>query len=288
MLGLMHRHHKAVLFYDPYGRAGKGTLESILRNLVPASFVTAVSPFTWEKEYFVVALAGARLNVVGELPESVPIPGAIFKSVIGGDLVMGRHPTHRPITFKNGAAHVFMSNHMINSGDQSEAFFARWIIAEFPNSRLRSGEPLDPDLAKRIVDEEIEGIAQWALDGAARLLANGKFSPSPAHDRLMQKWRRGNSSLHEFIGEVGELSSKYSVNRSSLYQTYRAWCGENGRKPFAKSKVKELLEHNVELGITHAVLNGEEIFRGVRLRQSSVDYSSALEQITGRAHGVSM
>ena len=96
VLGFMHRYQKAVVLYDPYGRAGKGTFESILRHLVPASFVTAVSPFTWEQEYFAVALAGARLNVVGELPDDRAIPAAIFKSVIGGDLITGRHPTHRP------------------------------------------------------------------------------------------------------------------------------------------------------------------------------------------------
>lgn len=110
MLGNMYKYQKAVVFYDPYGRAGKGTLERILRALVPPSFVTAVSPFVWDKEYYVASLAGARLNVVGELPDDQSIPAAVFKTVTGGDLITGRHPTHRPITFKNEAAHLFMSN----------------------------------------------------------------------------------------------------------------------------------------------------------------------------------
>ena len=58
------------------------TLERILRGLVPSSFITAVSPFGWNKEYFVASLAGARLNVVGELSDEQPIPAAIFKTVI--------------------------------------------------------------------------------------------------------------------------------------------------------------------------------------------------------------
>ena len=147
MLGLMPRFQKAVKYYDQYGRAGKGTLERCQRGLVPAEFVTAVSPFSWGKDYFVAALAGSRLNVVGELPDNESIPAAMFKTVLGGDLITGRHPTHRPITFKNEAAHVFMSNHLINTRDHTEAFFARWILVEFPNSRLLSGETLDPMLA---------------------------------------------------------------------------------------------------------------------------------------------
>ncbi len=279
MLGLMHRYQKAVLLHEPIGRAGKGTLVSVLSNLVPPAFVTAISPFKWDQDYHVVTLAGARLNVVGELPESKSIPAAAFKTVIGGDLISGRHPTHRPISFKNEAAHLFMSNHMITSNDHGEAFFTRWITVYFPNSLLVSGRQPDPKLATRIIENELPGIADWALQGATRLLQNGAFSPSAVHDRLMAKWRAGNSSLHEFIEESCDLGGDYSVRRSDLYKQYVAWCGDNGRKPFAKGRVKELLEHNIGLGISLAVLDGNEIFRGVKVKPDDED---ALERAIAR------
>lgn len=268
MVGLMPRHQKAILCYNPFGRSGKGTFERILRGLVPANFVTAVSPFCWHREYFAVSLLGSRLNVVGELPDNEPIPAAMFKSVLGGDLITGRNPTHRPVSFTNEAAHLFMSNHLINSRDQSEAFFSRWLLVEFPNSRLRLGLPLDPGLAERIVAAEMPGIAYWALQGAIRLLRNGAFSKSSVHDRLMAKWRRANSSLEEFIHEWcvrgPAADSQFKVRRAQLYQAYTRWCSDNGRKPFAKSRVKELLEHNIGMGITWSTLDGYEIFLGVR------------------------
>ena len=265
MTGCMHLFHKAVLFYDPFGRAGKGTLERILRNLVPDSFVTAVSPFNWDKEYYLASLVGARLNVVGELPDGKPIPAAAFKTVTGGDLLSGRHPNYRPVSFKNEAAHVFMSNHFITTSDHSEAFFARWLLVEFPNSRIRLGLPQDPGLADRIIGQELPGIAHWALIGAQRLLAQGKFSPSIVHDQLMGQWRRTTNSLEEFIAECCECHSNHTMRRSALYQFYKSWCLENGRKPFSKGKVKELLEHNIGLGISLASLDGYEIFRGIQL-----------------------
>ena len=153
MFGLMAKHQKAVLFYEPFGRAGKGTLETILRQLVPTDFVTAVSPFRWDSEYYLASLIGARLNVVGELQGGKPIPASAFKTVTGRDLLTGRHPTGRPIPFRNEATHVFMSNHLINTVEHSEAFFARWLLVSFPNSRLKSGKPIDPDLADRIISE---------------------------------------------------------------------------------------------------------------------------------------
>jgi putative DNA primase/helicase len=263
MTGCMHKFHKAGLFYDPFGRAGKGTLERILRELVPPSFVTAVSPFNWDKEYYLASLVSTRLNVVGELPEGKSIPAAAYKTVIGGDLLTGRHPNNRPISFKNEAGHLFMSNHFITTNDHSEAFFARWLLIRFPNSRLRLGLPLDPGLSDRIIQQELPGIAYWALTGAKRLLSQDRFSSSIMHNRLMEQWRRTTNSLEEYIHECCIRKGYYHVRRAELYQAYKQWCGENGRRPFSKGKVKELLEHNIALNISLTVLDGYEIFRGV-------------------------
>lgn len=266
--GIAHKYQKAALLFDPFGRAGKGTYERIQRELVPAPYISAVSPFFWDREYFLASLVGMRLNVVGELADDKPIPAAAFKTVTGGDMLTGRHPTHRPVQFKNEAAHFFMSNHLINTTDHSEAFFSRWIIIEFPNSRLASGLPIDPDLAERIIKAEMPGIAYWALMGAARLVHNGAYSKSSAHERLMAKWRRRTNSLEEFLFDACELDPEYLIRRSSLYKAYTSWCSDSGRKPFAKAKVKDLLAHNIGRGITHTNLDGNEIFRGVQLNKA--------------------
>lgn len=266
LLGLMPQLHKVVLFYDPYGRAGKGTLETILRQLVPAAYVTAVSPFRWDQEYFLMALAGSRLNVVGELPDNEAIPAAHFKSVTGRDVLTGRNPGQKPISFRNEAAHLFMSNHLIHTREHSEAFFARWIIVEFPNSLLVSGGAINPYLAERIGEQELPGIAWWALQGGIRLLERGRFPVSSAHDRLMQKWRRSNSSLDEFIFDECELDSAHIIKRAEFYKAYRQWCFESGRLAFAKGKVKDLLAANIVHDIKWAKLDGYEVFRGVQLK----------------------
>lgn len=201
------------------------------------------------------------------------------------DLITGRHPTHRPITFTNEAAHLFMSNHLINTRDHSEAFFARWLVIEFPNSRLRTGLPIDPMLAKRISDSEMPGIAYWALEGAARLMKNGAFSKSSAHDRLMNQWRRSANSLEEFIGEECTLSQDSQYRRSDFYRDYTSWCSDNGRKPFAKGRVKDLLEHNIGMGIRLVELNGHETFKGVMKKSAHVEYVSPQINMSSNVSG---
>lgn len=267
LLGILYKYQFAVLFYDPYGRAGKGTLERILRRLVPKEFTSAVSPMFWDKEYFVASLAGKRLNVVGELPENECIPAAAFKTVTGGDLLTGRHPTHRPIFFQNEAAHLFMANNYIQTRDHSEAFYSRWRIVEFPNSRLASGLSLDPELADRIIKNEMPQIAAWALEGAQRLIKRGKFLTTSAHDRLMNRWRNDSNSVLAFIHECCDIGDhSYSVTRAKFYIDYVDWCVKAGQRSFSKKNVLDLVQKNLTLGVRLALLDGYEVFRGVRIK----------------------
>lgn len=278
MLGLMPQYQKAVLFYDPYGRAGKGTMERILRRLVPEHFISAVSPFKWNKEYFLAGLVGKRLNVVGELPEGEPISASDFKSVIGGDVLAGRHPHGRVVAFQNEAAHLFTSNYLITSRDQSEAFFSRWLLVEFPNSLLKLGLTPDPDLSNRIIAQEMPGIAHWALNGAVRLLQQRRFSTSMAHDRLMAKWRQSSNSVDEFIHDACTfVDDKRYERRSALYGAYRLWCRDNGRKPHSRQHMRELMDHRVGLPIRFTTLDGNEIVRGITV---SEEFRSRLDSFT--------
>lgn len=280
VLGLMARYEKAVLAKGE-GRSGKGTLLKVLEALVPPESRTASSPFRWSGEYYLAGLAGMRLNVVGELPEDTPIPAADFKTVIGRDSLTGRHPTHRPFTFRNSAAHIFNSNHFVGTKDRSEAFFTRWIILDFPNSRIgMPGTAIDVDLASRIIDREIGAIAHWALVGAQRLMNRGRFEMTAAHDRLMGKWRRRSDSLMEFLHDDEVVSLDYglvdfAVPRTAFYEAYAAWCIDSGRRAMTKQRVFESLDEPAAaaLGVRPALapVTRARIVEGVKFCKSLDD-----------------
>lgn len=273
MLGIGYRFQKAFVWMDRYGRAGKGAMQEILGRLVHPNLTSAISPLNWGRgsEYYIASLAAMRMNVVGELPENAAIPAAEFKSVLGGDLLTGRMPGQPPFAFRNRAMHLLMTNHAIKANEHSEAFYARWKLMEFPNSRLKSGKPLDTSLAWRIADAELPGIAYKALKGAERLLSQGGFSESKVHDRLMAEWRVSANSLQEFIQEICELGGeKFAVRRSAFYRTYVQWCKDNGRSASANGRVKDMLTHNLKLGIRASVLDGHEVYRGVRFKPETV------------------
>lgn len=224
---------KAALILGPEG-SGKSTIARLITALLPDDLVTATPPHQWGHEYYLASLAGSQLNVVGEVSHNTPIPGAAFKSVLGGDRLQGRHPNHRPIEFRNSAAHVFLGNSFPPTDDRSAAFFRRWEILEFGERITR--EHMIPDLAEKIIDQELGALLQFALDGALRLVKQGAFTPSVTHDRLLLRWRMSASSVLEFLHdhEWCQLGSDEQCNQAELFEHFTKWLHHVGRRPLGR------------------------------------------------------
>lgn len=267
MLGLMAKHEKVVLLKGP-GRSGKGTIMKIIEQLVPEDARSAVSPFNWDSEYYLANLAGKRLNVVGELPDDEPIPASYFKSVTGRDTMTGRHPSMRPFTFRNTAAHIFNTNHFVYTKDHSEAFYSRWILMEFRNSRIGREKEQIVTLARDIIETELPAIMAWALRGAKRLEDRGYFPTTKVHQKLMSQWRHRTSTLLEFLLDrdachLGDPAKVY-CRRTEFYRHYTDWCKESNRRPMGKVKVYDELEAlGAQVNVSMGVYEGYDIVRGV-------------------------
>ncbi len=264
---LIARKQVAVLLFGP-AATGKSTTLNVISKLIPADFQCATSPFRWDKEYYVAALAGKYLNLVGELSDDEYIPSAPFKTVTGGDMLQGRHPTHRPFEFRNEAAHIFNSNHLIATRDRSEAFFRRWRIVEFANP-LSKGERVD-GFDELLTEKEMPQIFGWAIQGAQRLVRNGAFTETEAHNRLMERWRRETDPAMEFLldDERVELDGISRVRKSDFYSAYTNWSREVSKKPLGRYKFYSAMGEQavVAMGVSEAKLNNTHYFTGLRLR----------------------
>lgn len=245
VLRTMYKFQKSVMFYGP-GRAGKGTMLRIIAQMFPQDSICAVSPFNFDREYYLANMSGKALNMVGELPDDVPIPAAAFKAVTGGDVITGRHPNHRPFNFVCHAAHIFTSNHLIFTKDHSSAFSARFILIHFANSRIGTKD-IDLELADRIIESEMPAIIAWALQGAIRLHRRGRFVETEAHQKLMGTWMRQTNSMLEFVHDTDavKFEARGEVYRTAFYAEYVKWCKECNRKPIGKHKLYAMMREEL-------------------------------------------
>lgn len=243
LFGLMPRLQLALLLIGRE-RTGKSLLQRLLERIFPPEAVCAVSPSSWGHEYHVAALAGRRLNVVGELADDAPIPAAAFKNVTGQNLVAGRHPTHRPFSFRCLAAHCFASNVLPPTTDRSEAFYRRWRVLWFPNAV--PPERVDPDLFDKIVGAEMPAILALAFLGAQRVAQAGSLRTTGPHMQVMERWRMAANPLQQFLSdeEWVDLDAEARAHTpTDVYEAYRKWASSCGfRNPFGRNHFIELLD----------------------------------------------
>lgn len=267
MFGLLPR-LQVVLLMLGRERSGKSLLQRVLERTFPPEAVCAVSPASWGHEYHVAALAGKRMNVVGELADDAPIPAASFKNVTGQNLVAGRHPTHRPFNFRCLAAHWFASNVLPPTTDRSEAFYRRWRVLRFANTV--PAERVDPGLFDKIVKDEMPAILAAAFMGAERVARAAAIRTTDAHDQVLQRWRLAANPLQQFLTDPDWVQLDPSAaehGKPEVYQAYRRWASAAGfRNPFGRNHFLELLEST---GATRGVLirrvGTRDVVAGLRL-----------------------
>lgn len=247
----MYQHRVAALFLGPT-TTGKSTILQVLRGFFPPDQVAATSPQRWSDEYYLAGLAGKAINLVGELDPDQAIPGGAFKSVVGVDVIEGRHPTHRPFSFVCTAAHFFNANKLPPTVDRSDAFFRRWRVVAF--TRAVADDEIIVDLAQRILDEEAGGVVGWLLDGAADVARCGGFIVTDEHRAAIERWRNANNSAVQFLLDDEWCirdPSDHGVPGSMLYAAYRKWAAAAGVRAFGRTGFYDAIDEGAgRFGIT--------------------------------------
>lgn len=261
--------HQVVVMLLGREKSGKSTLQRLVESALPPAAVSAVSPAVWSREYNVASMAGKRLNVVGELADDAPIPAAAFKNVTGGNLIEGRHPTHRPFYFTCQASHLFASNVLPPTTDRTEAFFRRWRVVRFSN-RV-SDERADPGLLAKILRDEMPAFLAGAFRGVERVCEAGQLRTTPAHAAVIAKWRAAANPVLQFLQDAEWVTldpDAAGVRNRDAYAAYRKWASEVGmRNPFGRNHFLELIDSTgAGLGVgRHRPNGGHEVVAGIWL-----------------------
>ena len=279
--GMLARLQKVALWLGKT-EAGKTTMQNVVKAFFPPSAVSSVPPHRWSHEYHAAALAGKRLNLVGEVDDKQPL-GVSFKDITGGGIIGARHPTHRPFEFVPEASHIFNSNAYPATEDRSPAFWRRWSIVRF--DRTVDATQRDETLGRTVIERELPYVLAWALQGAARLAVNRRLTASPVHDAALAKWQRAADSALSFLFDEAAVRLlrdepqrpspdplSWRVRPRALYKAYRAWCLDNGRRPMSAENFRVARDESAAaLGLDQKRIAGTDWVYGLRLVDSSED-----------------
>lgn len=218
--------HKAFMLIGS-GRNGKSTLLTVLRTLLGSANVTNISLQALSTNRFMPAqLYGKMANIFSDLPKNNVDDASIFKSITGGDRITAERKHGHPFEFVNYAKLVFSANNIPRVGEDSNAFFSRWIIINFPNEF--SGEKADKNLLSRLTTpSELSGILNWSLDGFKRLLERQDFGETKTLEEVRTQYLRLSNPVKSFYEAEIELKPDCWLEKDQIFKRYVQYCRAN-------------------------------------------------------------
>jgi P4 family phage/plasmid primase-like protien len=230
------------------GDNGKSEVLRIFESVFPPSALASLPPQNWGMRFQIRWLIGKLVNVCHEIPEQDIIAGDTFKSVITGNIQSAEIKHGDTFTFRPRAGHVFSSNAMPATRDQSRGFFRRWLVLMLTRN-VRELDTHRVDAAAEVIENERPAIAAWAIEGAARLQRTGKYTVPTSSLRALDDWKLSVNSVILFANESCTQSDPTrtvdftnGTQSTELYKAYRTWCQMYGNSPVTRRNFRARLE----------------------------------------------
>ena len=225
------------------GNNGKTSLIRLLTELVGSDFVYSGRVDELEETRFAIgSLFGKLLFVDDDVRAGAKLPDGALKKISEAKLLTGE-PKHKPaFNFINRAFPIILCNNLPSLADLSHGMMRRLHVVPFDRT-FTEGET-DRDLFDRIIENELSGVLNRALEGWKRLKQRKRFPSSRDMDRARQELLVHANPLKGFIDECCEADPKCKVSLLKFYDAYRSWATESGYTlAQVKSTVKRNLEH---------------------------------------------
>lgn len=246
------------------GANGKGTLANIIQALhhrVAAVQMDALDGFK------LAGMVGAPLIYCDEAPQR-GINEQLIKTLVAGELVQVDRKYRDPVSLRICGKWLVLANHFPTVTDQSAGFWRRWDVIPFDVS-IPAAER-DAQLAARVIGHELSGVLNWAIQGLTRLLARGRFDPTPpaAIMAALQEAKLDTNSVAAWWEETGgELLEEANSPKAKAYGNYAEWARSSGMSPVAAPKFWKRITEVLQDKLVIRKVRGERLCN-ISLRSS--------------------
>jgi P4 family phage/plasmid primase-like protien len=265
------------------GRNGKSVTISIWKAFLGKENTISLSLQEVNESQFIGSeLLHKMCNLAGEIP---PVPLKTtkrFKDITGGDRITVDVKFKPRLSFEPYIKMVFSANEIPISYDDTDAFWNRWSIIEFPfkfvsQKELDSMEDIskvklaDPTIIGKLTsDEELSGLLNKALDGLAMLIRKGDFSGNRTSEDVKDFWIRKSDSLKAFIKDCCKLNYDSYVTKTDFRSVYSEYCNDRKIRVMSDKHIRYVL---AVMGVSEDrelhLINGERkqiyIWKGIEV-----------------------
>lgn len=223
------RQQKLLFLLGPT-RAGKGTIATVLKNLVGSRNVTNPTLSSLAGTYGLWPLVGKSVALISDArisgrTDSAQVVESLLR-ISGEDSVDVERKYLPPITnTKLSTRFIVLSNELPNLADASSALVGRMILLRLTRSFYGSE---DTNLADRLLTE-LPGILLWSIAGVRRLRERGRFTQPRSGAESIGEMKELASPVSAFVRERCNVG-RGSVEVKDLFDAWKKWCEETGRR----------------------------------------------------------
>lgn len=262
---------QCVAFLYGYGSNGKSTLLGLMQQVL-GSFATHTPPETLMIKQQgggipndIAALAGKRMVTTIEVEDGKRLAESLIKSLTGQDLITARFLHKEFFTFRPAFKVWLAANHKPIIRGTDYAIWRRIHLIPFDVQITEAERKADPGFAARL-SSELPGILRWCVEGCAAWLSGG-LQPPEAVQKATREYRDEMDLIGPFIEECCALGSGKEALAGALYQSYVAWCQENGDEPLKQRAFGTKLG---DRGLGHKrSTGGKHAWKGIGLLQTA-------------------
>jgi P4 family phage/plasmid primase-like protien len=193
------------------GNNGKSRYLDLLRNLIGDQNVVEKGLQDLDGRFGTHELHG-KIGCIDDDLSSTKISeeaAGTMKKLTGGSRIGAEVKYGGHYNFYNYAKLVFSANELPRTSDDTDGFYRRWILVEFPYKFMETPDASDPmqkqgKPKKQLMEEitkkdELEGFLWWAIEALKDVLNNDEFTYAPTTQEAREKWREYSVPLVKFI-----------------------------------------------------------------------------------------
>ncbi|HZA68787.1 MAG TPA: hypothetical protein VE548_03735 [Nitrososphaeraceae archaeon] len=189
-------------------------------------------------------------------------------NLTGGDYIPAEKKFRPLFQFVNKTKFLFSTNEIPMTEDETDAFFSRLIIINFPNQFL--GNKADPNLASKLTtSNELSGLLRIILRRLPRVLKEGISVASSSIDENYDKYILSSNPVRAFFEAAIEHDNNRATLKSEVYESYKMFC--NAKKLAAESEQSFSRKLKKEFGLKDTQMRDENNNRsyywiGIRIK----------------------
>jgi putative DNA primase/helicase len=230
-----------VLFHGK-GSNGKTVILNVLSALLGDSVIEkSICDLDTSKNNHALADLPGKLAVIDEdVAANLTLPDSLIKKISENKMLTANPKNAQPFRFQSIAIPILASNSWPKTLDLSEGLRRRALV--FPFKRRFEPTEQNINLANEIVNEELSGVLNRAIDGLQRLRKRNRWKPSIECDIAKRSWFASNNQVSQFIDECLNENRKSYVVFAAIWKKYVQWSYDNGiRMHLAKFRLREEL-----------------------------------------------